>query len=90
MIIDDEYCQYEMWRIVNKAETDAIKKFAEEMSEAESAADPAKQKEALLAKWSEKAAFEKAHEESTEESVYNVNFSGKMQSLWESVTGSKD
>ena len=83
MIIDDEYIQYEEFRIINKASVDAISLFEKELNEAEGSADPEASKAACLKKWEDQAAYDKAHEESTEESVYAVTYSGKLKELWE-------
>lgn len=75
MIIDDDYCQYDTFRIINKADVDAIKQY-----EADKAAGA--DKEAELAKWLEQEKFEKEHEESTEESVYTLTYAMRMVQCW--------
>ena len=83
MIIDDEYSQYEMFRIINKAGVDAIARFNAEKEECEKADEPAKAKKAAYNAWKSEAAAQKAQEASTEESVYSVTYSEKLLSLWE-------
>lgn len=83
MIIDDEYSQYEMFRIINKAHTDAISHFSAELAEAEGSADPAAAKAGFLAGWQAAALNAAQITVHTEESEYNLNYSGKLKELWE-------
>ena len=78
MIIDDEYSQYEMFRIINKADADAIAAFEAEYEEA---ASPDARND-RLEYWESQAAYEKEHEESTEESVYSITYAEKMLECW--------
>ena len=80
MIIDDDYSQYEMCRIVNLAENDAIKQFA---------ADPSAANEENIKLWKKTvadglgagAAFSGEAVEVSEESVYAEAFAAKMLEL---------
>jgi len=87
MLIDDEYSQYEMFRIINKAGVDAIAHFEAEKEECAKTDDPEAARQAALNSWEAEAAAQKAAEESTEESVYGVTYSEKMLSLWKNELG---
>lgn len=81
MIIDDDYIQYEAFRIVNKADTDAIAAFR---GEPEKFQTP-QEREAELARWQVEA--ERLHKEAegmpeTEESLYNVTYAERMVRCW--------
>lgn len=76
MIIDDEYSQYEMFRIINKAGVDARAGFEKEK------ADGA-EKASRLEFWKEQFSLEDGKEVLTEESVYNAEYARIMAQCWE-------
>ena len=79
MIIDDEYCQYDTFRIINKADADAIAAFSRER-ETLSGADE-------LARWKARADELKALPEETEESVYQLTYAERMVQCWTKEIG---
>ena len=78
MIIDDDYCQYDTFRIINKADVDAIAQFNKDN---DSIIEPA-MRLAALNKWQAVAEEERRNAESTEESVYSLTFAERMVTCW--------
>jgi len=76
MIIDDEYSQYEMFRIINKAGVDAMEQFKKELP---LTSDRAEQ----LEKWKSALSGCEADGQTTEESVYNREYARIMVQCWE-------
>ena len=81
MIIDDDYCQYDTFRIINKADVDALAQFK---VDEEKMADPA-MRMAALKKWEAKLAEEQEKNESTEEGVYALTYAQRMVNCWTNV-----
>ena len=79
MIIDDDYSQYEMFRIINKAGVDARAQFEMDVQKAADDTD----KQAMLAQWQQILGEEQADEQSTEESVYSLEYARIMVQCWE-------
>ena len=79
MVIDDEYSQYEMFRMINKAGVDAMAQFEKDLQKTQSVTD----KEAMLAQWKQILADEQADEQPTEESVYSLEYARIMVQCWE-------
>ena len=78
MIIDDDYCQYDTFRIINKADADAIAAFDREreiITGAQARADE-------LDRWKTLAEELKSLPEETEESVYQLTYAERMVQCW--------
>ena len=78
MIIDDDYIQYDTFRIINKADADAIAQFNHDREEITGEAD----RKAELAKWQAEAEKWRAVTVETEESVYELTYAERMVSRW--------
>ena len=76
MIIDDEYSQYEMFRIINKAGVDAMEQFKKELP-------MTSDRNAQLEKWKSALTGCESDDQTTEESVYNREYARIMVQCWE-------
>lgn len=78
MIIDDDYCQYDTFRIINRADADAIAAFEQEKT----VITESDARNAELSKWKSKAGELKSVSEETEESVYQLTYAERMVQCW--------
>lgn len=83
MIIDDDYCQYDTFRIINKADTDALARFRNESGDISDGL-------AELEKWKREAEKLSQTEEETEESVYQLTFANRMVQCWTKALADKN
>lgn len=78
MIIDDDYCQYDTFRIINRADADAIAAFEQDRTGITGKDEQKKE----LSAWKAKADEMKALTEETEESVYQLTYAERMVRCW--------
>lgn len=79
MIIDDDYCQYDTFRIINRADADAIAAFGrakETFTEKQARAEE-------LVRWKKRVEEMRAVTQETEESVYQLTYAERMVQCWE-------
>lgn len=79
MIIDDDYCQYDTFRIINRADADAIAAFSrdrETFTDGQARAEE-------LERWKKRAEEMRAVTQETEESVYQLTYAERMVQCWE-------
>ena len=81
MIIDDDYCQYDTFRIINKADKDAIAQFEIDVQDLKSS----EAKQEALAVWQQKVNEEQARDGESEESVYALTFAQRMVTCLENA-----
>lgn len=78
MIIDDDYCQYDTFRIINKADADAIAAFGRDRETFTDEKSRAKE----LELWKKRAEEMRAVTQETEESVYQLTYAERMVQCW--------
>ena len=78
MIIDDDYCQYDTFRIINRADADAIAAFSRDRD----TFTDEQARAGELESWKKRAEEMNAVTQETEESVYQLTYAERMVQCW--------